>query len=1029
MKNVKKFKTVGLLSAMMAVSFTAGVGLLTVQATEDAGSYYLMPGASVTILTDEIEENESTYFSLDYTAVVDEAFYTANLKDKEYVLGVVIAPEKGEAITLDTAKVANVCYVGSSTLEGVTATPNFDNGAYTFTASIVYNTADIVAEYNAVAEPDLTKEEILKKVAKLELSARPYYKVGSEAPVYGEATVTRSIKNVLNEVVLRGQEATGVEIPEEIQSDFIGTATTVDGEYYLDATTGELLQYANGALDNVTKAELGTVDSYVLAGKTVTPVTGDEVTFALADMPTAKGGNVRGVTLVNGEGTRNIKATVVTKVLRDQADFKEIRLDDKYATTPVAHDVDGYYLLGNDITFEWRNGGSLGTSWKAYGSNLNETANAFTGTFDGLGYTLSGMVVCSGGVFGNLRGATVQNVAFVDTYMAYPKQDRMVLATNVIDTLVKNVYIQMRDIDETKTDAFWNASTSGGILAGTKAHNSTYQNVIVDMRYDYSAYGGTGLGAMPLFGHNTDNTNTITDVYAITEQPYKFRIDNGVLTVEYGANLLEGTGIQVNTEYVLADVATGDNEALKKFASYATTVYTSGQATKIVFSNVLTANDGNPKQYASLKDMSKVQNSLTTFDSNYWTVEANAVTWNSQVGDLYDELTEAWEGEFYLEQATGELLLSDSNGNLQPVAKAQLGTLSKIMLGNDVVTFSTGDNVAFTADDLTAQTVGQTANIMLIGEGMKKIQATYITKALKQASDLAVFASGTANAGYYVLANSFDCQDYTHTHAGNSAFNGTFDGRGHAISGFVAGSGGLFKSITGTSTQKAVIKNVAFKDFNFSVWSKHRGLLGGWMQYVAFENIYASYSESIKKTHTRDGFGGMISSDAVWDSSFTNVILYNPHDVSIDAIGVMRGDDYNNTYDNFYLISEAPHYINKAEADALAVVHYGQNLQKDLTKQQEYVIADVLGEGSTASEALKAVATMVQKFASGGENIAKNTTSFKLVEGGKTTAPTQDRNGHYQYFSLKDMKDAQNNYDSFKTYWTVAEGDIPVWAK
>ena len=70
----KKLATIGLLSTVAVVSFTMGVNILSTKAaTEETGSYCLVNGASVTILTGS--KNESTSFSLDYTAVLDEVFY------------------------------------------------------------------------------------------------------------------------------------------------------------------------------------------------------------------------------------------------------------------------------------------------------------------------------------------------------------------------------------------------------------------------------------------------------------------------------------------------------------------------------------------------------------------------------------------------------------------------------------------------------------------------------------------------------------------------------------------------------------------------------------------------------------------------------------------------------------------------------------------------------------------------------------------------------------------------------------------
>ena len=60
-----------------------------------------------------------------------------------------------------------------------------------------------------------------------------------------------------------------------------------------------------------------------------------------------------------------------------------------------------------------------------------------------------------------------------------------------------------------------NAATPGGILAGEKSIDSTYNNVVVNVPLEYSLAGSTsnkkGFGTIPLFGANTDTSNNINN--------------------------------------------------------------------------------------------------------------------------------------------------------------------------------------------------------------------------------------------------------------------------------------------------------------------------------------------------------------------------------------------------------------------------------------------------------------------------------------------------------------------------------------
>ena len=99
-----------------------------------------------------------------------------------------------------------------------------------------------------------------------------------------------------------------------------------------------------------------------------------------------------------------------------------------------------------------------------------------------------------------------------------------------------------------------------------------------------------------------------------------------------------------------------------------------------------------------------------------------------------------------------------------------------------------------------------------------KVKAEVVTNVIREAEDLQLFkfTLGTEiYSGTYVLANDIDASSYTHykqvwggKEYGSYGLRGTFDGRGHTISGITLRYGGLFGSI-GADGQ---VKNVAFKD-------------------------------------------------------------------------------------------------------------------------------------------------------------------------------------------------------------------------
>ena len=90
----------------------------------------------------------------------------------------------------------------------------------------------------------------------------------------------------------------------------------------------------------------------------------------------------------------------------------------------IRNDLSGKYLLMNDIVFieaDFAEGGEFyntGKGWEPIGPNAS---NAFTGTFDGNGYTIKGMVVNSSGpgdLYASLFGCnsgTIQNIGLLDS--------------------------------------------------------------------------------------------------------------------------------------------------------------------------------------------------------------------------------------------------------------------------------------------------------------------------------------------------------------------------------------------------------------------------------------------------------------------------------------------------------------------------------------------------------------------------------------------------------------------------------------
>jgi hypothetical protein len=132
------------------------------------------------------------------------------------------------------------------------------------------------------------------------------------------------------------------------------------------------------------------------------------------------------------------------------------------------------YVLGNDIDCTGHDPDGDGSGLNPVGDFLNQ----FTGTFDGAGYTISGLTIDRSatdyvGLFASLNGATVENVTFASPNIT--GEDRV------------------------------------GVVAGYALGASTVQNITIDTP---AISGATYVGG--IFGHSPSGTSTFTDLHLIS---------------------------------------------------------------------------------------------------------------------------------------------------------------------------------------------------------------------------------------------------------------------------------------------------------------------------------------------------------------------------------------------------------------------------------------------------------------------------------------------------------------------------------
>ncbi len=235
------------------------------------------------------------------------------------------------------------------------------------------------------------------------------------------------------------------------------------------------------------------------------------------------GSNIhRTLTVYDENGGYTVNFEVYTKVIRTAQDldvFAATTNDIAANKTTAYYNVyDGYYVLAGNIdasaykTTNKRMEGFYGNS----ASDKNHAKTGLMGTFDGRGYTITGMTADNGGLFGIVGTAgVIKNVAFKASKIAMSNWRGGGLLAMAIENgaHLENVYVEIASMST--------AQSNQGVLAYGVDPKVSMNNVVVEytsesanvkraLMYRYGDRYGTTTG-------NAIATNW-TNVYAITNQ-------------------------------------------------------------------------------------------------------------------------------------------------------------------------------------------------------------------------------------------------------------------------------------------------------------------------------------------------------------------------------------------------------------------------------------------------------------------------------------------------------------------------------
>ena len=273
------------------------------------------------------------------------------------------------------------------------------------------------------------------------------------------------------------------------------TVSCICGEEYVMPVQKVYLdvQYTNSIVSENQTAQ-ATVDLSAYEGISYTSAKLDDIdvtaqfadgtlTFGVAQFGLLYGEKTLVITVTDADEvtrTINVPVILVTKVFTDKAGFDTMAALSKECEADRADFYGGYFELGADIPY---NAEMLNYIYPPTSPDAGESG--FCGTFDGCGYTITGMQVnrwtaetpytryanCYG-VFGKLAGGTVKNVSFEGAKLYFKGSLIASCGTGTIE----NVYISFAEVmingEANRVGAFFSFSASDG---------ATGRHVIVDL--------------------------------------------------------------------------------------------------------------------------------------------------------------------------------------------------------------------------------------------------------------------------------------------------------------------------------------------------------------------------------------------------------------------------------------------------------------------------------------------------------------------------------------------------------------------
>ncbi len=477
MRTKKRFGLVAL-SALCAGCCAVGVGSLEVEAKASEDQIFAMQSGAYVLVGDK-------YCGIRWITDISSAYYTTNFDEttKFYTLitkaDVEVPTEFYDTIKDEASGELKspeaLRDMGYSVMEA--ATTETETG-YQFTAAITY----------ATPEDDAMRQ----KGAETELSAYAFAVTGDKISyATGYVDTARSMEGVATVALLSGKYSDNTDTLKQYLYGK-GICETADTETTLLEDTNSYYQEdveSNKGKINVENVESGTYSAYadaklLISNFEVTDTISLDIEKFFNNLTAENLGDYKNVTLVGDNGKLYSQPVqYVSRAIANQAELydtlkitelKKDSSDNRVYYTEHA----GYYILVNDITsnstlydvfadckdYTDPNNvydrdlfvvGYSGTTRQVITSPSGDLAsnstkysywnnNGLTGTFDGKGYTISGLTIVNNGIFGIIDGGTVKDVNIENiTLNADRYKPRAALAFSMYNVTLENVRVSV----------------------------------------------------------------------------------------------------------------------------------------------------------------------------------------------------------------------------------------------------------------------------------------------------------------------------------------------------------------------------------------------------------------------------------------------------------------------------------------------------------------------------------------------------------------------------------------------------------